>query len=70
MQRHGFTSIKRRFTSVERGFTTTKRRFTSVERGFPSVERRNLKYAIPAPIYIGNPLTDFRRKRGQLPDLN
>ena len=66
----GFTTVKRDFTSVERGFSSVKMTFTSVKSTFTSVERRNLKYAIPDPVYLGNPLTDFRRKRGQLPDLN
>ena len=54
---------------MERGFTSIKRRFTSVERGFTSVERRNLKYAIPDPVYIEFPFTEFRDKWGQLPEL-
>ena len=102
----GFTTVKRDFTSVERGPTSVKMTFASVKSTFTSVERRNLKYAIPDPVYLGNPLsnevvatspagrkekvelrlmpdvrlavrqncqfviTDFRRKRGQLPDLN
>ena len=52
----GFTTVKRDFTSVERGFSSVKMTFTSVKHRFTSVERRNLKYAIPDPVYLGNPL--------------